>query len=129
MNDRSEEDKLAQACITVIFGGEEYQVAPLVIRDSREWRKKVIALLAPLPDLVKVNTDDSEGFLQALNTMLVAMPDQVIDLFFEYAKDLDPKVIEDKATDAEMADAFKEVIAVAFPLAESLPKVMERLTQ
>ena len=124
---RTEEQKITQAPIVVILGGKEYEIAPLVIRDSREWRKKAIALIAPLPGFSKVTTDDMESFGQALTTLLVTMPDQVIDLFFEYAKDLNREEIENIATDAEMAKAFQEITKVAFPLAQSAPEVMMRL--
>jgi len=124
---RTEEEKIVQAGIRVILGGEEYEVKPLVIRESREWRAKVIKLIAPIPELVKVTTDTLEDFEQVLTTMLVTMPDQVVDFFFDYAKDLNREEIESKATDKELADAFKEVIAVAFPLAQSSPEVITRL--
>ncbi len=124
---RTEEQKIVQASIEVILGGKRYELAPLVIRDSRVWRKKVIELIAPLPGLVDLNTDDAEGFGNALTQLLVTMPDQVGDLFFEYAKDLDRDEIEDVATDAELRDAFNEVIKIAFPLAEAAPAAMERI--
>ncbi len=127
--ERTEEDKILQSGIKVILGGQEYGIRPLVIKESREWRKKVIGLIAPLPQYAKVDTDSPEEFEKALTTLLVAMPDQVIDLFFDYAKDLPREEIEGKATDAEMAKAFEEVIKIAFPLAESLPKAMMRLSQ
>ncbi len=129
MTERNEEDKIAQAPIVVILGRKKYDVAPLVIRDSREWRKKVIELIAPLPQMTKVTTKNPETFGEVLKQMLVIMPDKVIELFFEYAKGLKQAEIEAEATDAEMAEAFKEVIAVAFPLAKSLPGVIERLAQ
>ncbi len=124
---RTEEEKVAQALITVTFGGEEYQVKPLVIKDSREWRAKVIKLIAPLPQVVSTKIDTPDEFEQMLTELLVTTPDQVIDLFFEYAKDLKREDIESVATDAELAKAFEEVLAVAFPLAESAPKVITRL--
>jgi len=124
---RTEEEKLTRAPIVVILGGKEYKVAPLVIRDSREWRKKVVELIAPLPGLININTDDEKGFGEALNQLLVAMPDQVLELFFEYAKDLDRKEIEGAATDAELKDAFAEVMKIAFPLAEAVPATMLRI--
>jgi len=125
--ERTEEQIVAQAGIDVTLGGKSYEIAPLVIRDSREWRKKVIGMIAPLPGFSKTSTDTPDDFEQALTALLVTMPDQVIDLFFEYAKDLDREDIESKATDAEIAQAFKEVIAVAFPLAQSAPDVITRL--
>ena len=126
---RTEEQKLIQAPIVVILGGREYEIAPLVIKYSREWRKKVIGLIAPLPALVKTTMDETADFENVFTQMMIVMPDQVLDLFFEYAKTLDRDEIEDIATDAEMAKAFEEVVKVAFPLAGSLPKVLERLSQ
>ena len=126
---RTEDEIVARAGITVILGGKEYSIPPLVIRDSREWRKKAIKLIAPLPQLVKVKLDETDAFESAMSQMMVAMPDQVMDLFFEYAKDLDRDEIEGIATDSEMAVAFQEVCKVAFPLAESGPRLMASLTQ
>ncbi len=127
--ERSEDDIVHQTPIVVILGGKEHKIAPLVIRDSREWRKRVIALIAPLPRMVKVDTDDPDGFEAVLNNMMVTMPDQVVDLFFVYAKDLNRDEIEGVATDAEMSAAFEAVVKTAFPLAESLPNVMGRLSR
>ncbi len=129
--ERTEEDKILQSGIKVILGGQEYEIRPLVIRESREWRKKVVEALAGLPSYVNVTTEDAEGFGKALGAMLVDMPNQVIDLFFDYAKELNEEreEIEDKATDAEMAKAFEEVIKVAFPLASSLVGTVGNLSQ
>ena len=129
MGGRTEEQIVVHAPITVILGGKEYEIAPLVIRDSREWRRKVIKLIAPLPQLVRTTMDETQDFENVFNQMMIVMPDQTLDLFFEYAKNLDREEIEGIATDAEMAKAFEEVVKVAFPLAESLPKVLERLSQ
>jgi len=129
MAERTEEDKILQTGVTVILGGKDYEIRPLVIKESREWRKKVIALMAPLPQYVKVDTDSPEEFEKVLSKLLVAMPDEVLALFFDYAKDLNREEIEGIATDAEIAKAFEEVTKIAFPLAESLPKVLTRLCQ
>ena len=129
MVERTEEEKLVQAPIEVTLGGEVYKVSLLVIRDSREWRKKIISLIAPLPGMLATNTEDPDKFSDVLTTMMVTMPDQVADLFFEYAKDLDRETIEANATDNELAKAFEKVVEVAFPLVESLPKVMGRLAR
>ena len=129
--DRSEEDKIAQAGIEVILGGKKYDIAPLVIKDSRVWRKKVIELIAPLPALVKttVDVEHPEHFEGVLTNLMVTMPDRVLDLFFEYAKDLNRDEMESTATDAEIAAAFEQVVNLAFPLVQSLPKAMGQLSQ
>jgi len=127
--ERSEEAKILQAPITVTLGGKEHSVKPLVIRDSREWRKRVVKVLAELPQYAKVTSDNPEAFEEALSTLLVAMPEKVIDLFFGYARDLDRDAIEQVATDSELAKAFDQVVEIAFPLSRSLVGTMQRLAQ
>ena len=128
-DERTEEEKVTRASLTVKLGGKEYNILPLVIKDSRVWRAKIIKLIGPLPQLVNISADDPESFQNALNQMMVVMPNQVVDLFFEYAKDLERDEIEGTATDDEMAVAFEEVVKIAFPLAGSLPQAMKRLFQ
>jgi len=126
---RSEEEKIVQAGIKVNLGGRDYEIRPLVIRESREWRAKVIKLIAPLPNYAKVTIDDTDDFEKVLTLMLVTMPDQVADLFFDYAKDLNREDIESIATDEELTTAFQGVIKVAFPLAKALPETMAHIFQ
>jgi len=129
--ERTEDQIVTQSPLIVILGGDAYEIPPLVIRDSRIWRKKIISIMAPLPGMVNktIDTDHPDEFEDVLTRLMVAMPDQVLDLFFEYAKDLNRDEIEGKATDAEMAIAFEKVVKVSFPLAESLPKAMGHLSQ
>ena len=126
---RTEEDKLAQVPLDVVLGGKIYKVKLLTIKDSRQWRKDVAAMLSPLPKYAQATTDSPELFADAINQMLARMPDQAIDLFFGYAKELDKDEIEAIATDAEMAIAFGQVIDVGFPLAKSLVGTMAKISQ
>lgn len=126
---RTEEEIVAQAPITVTLGGKPYEIKPLVIRDSRKWRTKVVEVLSTLPAYAKVTTEDTELFGEAINAMLGVMPDKVIDLFFAYAEDLNQEEIEAVATDAELAVAFEQVVELAFPLANSLVGTMVKLSQ
>lgn len=129
MTERSESDIVLQATIKVMLGGQEFGVKPLSIRQAGEWRKKAVALMAPLPKMVEVTTDTPEEFGDVLTMLMVTMPDQVVELFFDYATDLDREWVETHATEAELAVAFEEISKVAFPLAESPLKMMSRLSQ
>ena len=123
--ERTEEDKLTQSPILVILGGKEYPIRPLVIKESREWRRKLVVIFKKLPQYLKMTTDNPEGFSEALNEMLIEMPDMVTDLFFSYAKDLDREEIESSATEEDLSKAFQEVIKYAFPLSQSLTRILE----
>ena len=117
---RSEEQIVAQEPLRLIFGGKSYEVKLLVIKDSREWRRKIADMLGRLPLYVNATTDAPEQFQEALNGLMVDMPDKVVELVFDYAKDLPRDEVEAVATDAEMARAFESILEVAFPLAQSI---------
>ncbi|KKK73748.1 hypothetical protein LCGC14_2890700 [marine sediment metagenome] len=154
--ERSEEEKVGQLGIIVKLGGAEYKVAPLVIRDARNWRLKVANVLCDLsvqpPEtrrwfrfigwlvglkgkkqntrgFTNATTDDPEAFDKALKYLLVTMQDTVIDLFFEYAKDLNRKEIEAIATEEQIGEAFSRIVEVGFPLAQSHSMLKQRLLQ
>lgn len=129
MAKRTEADKLARGAITVILAGKEWEIAPLVIRDAREWRKKAVRTLSGVTQYASISTDDPQGFANAIDAMLVAMPDQMTDLFFDYAKKLDREAIESTATEAELAKAIEEVMEVAFPLLRSMTSSWGKLSQ
>ena len=116
---RSDEDKVTQAPIKISFGGKEYDLKPLVIKESREWRKQFADVLKGLPLFVNA-IDTTKHFEQVINGMFLDTPDKVVDLVFAYAKDLPREEIEAVATDDEMAKAFEAIIEVAFPLARSM---------
>ena len=124
--DRTEDEKVAQAGIQVILGGEEYFIKPLVIRESRVWRAGVARILKKLPQHVEVTSEDPEGFSNALEALLVTNSDEILDKFFEYAKDLDREFIEGVATEIEVSAAWKALAVVAFPLAGPLEEIMKR---
>lgn len=124
---RTEEQKLMQEPLKIILGGVSHEVKVLTIRESRKWRQKLIILWGQIPNLIKITSDKPE-FVDALTFLLVSMPDAVIDLFFQYAADLNREVIESAATDAEMAKGFEQIVEVSFPLARSLLGSMGRLS-
>ncbi len=127
--ERTEEQKLAQDPAIVVFGGKQYQIRPLVIKESRVWRQEVIKTLRELPQLTKVSSDDPKKFNSALESLMVAMPDTVVKLFFRYAKDLNQEEIESVATDAEMTVAWEKVVEMAFPLLRGLVNTMAKMAQ
>jgi len=125
---RSEDQIVTQAPILVSFGGKQYEIKPLVIKESREWRKKFAEVLGTLPLFVKP-TATPKQFNEVINGMFLDVPDSIIDLIFEYAKDLPREEIEAVATDVEMSKAFESILEVAFPLARSMVGATTTLSQ
>ena len=122
--ERTEEQKVCQAPIKVMLGAQEYAIKPLVIRDARAWRGKLVEVLSRIPQHLSVTTDTPERFSEAMTVLLVRNPDEVADLFFSYARDLPRADIEATATDAELAAAWEQLAEVAFPLAGSLMRIL-----
>jgi len=114
--------KTPQSGITVILGGKEYEVRPLVIRESREWRRKAAPFQAAIARYASVNSDDPEAFEKALTELLTDRIDETIDLFFDYARELDRETLEGIATDGEIVAALNEVNRIAFPFGEARAK-------
>jgi len=128
---RTEEQKIFQEEISIILGGKEYRIRPLVIKESRKWRAKVVKIMGNLPQYMSITSDTPDEFREAIDVLLVAMPDKVIDLVLDYSPKLkaDREFIENNATDPEMSKAFKQIAEVAFPLVKSLTGAMGNLAR
>jgi len=112
---RTDEQKVAQTGVQVTFGGEKYTINPLPIKLSLPWTKKVVQILTGVLPLIEITSDDP-GWADALGQVMTARPEQLIDLLFEYARDLDREKVEEVATSAEIVTAFEEVMSIESPL-------------
>lgn len=113
---RTEEDKVLQSPVTVKLGGQDYEIKPLPIKYSAPWVKKVVTILANSSVFTRVTTDTPDLWKEAFNTLMVDNPMQMVDLFWEYAKNLDRASLEEVATSAEIMAGFEEVLTFELPL-------------
>ena len=125
--ERTEEQKLTLAPTIVILGGEEHEIRPLVIRYSGEWRKKSIPLINYLMSYGRIASDTSSPeFAEAVTELFTTKTDEILDSFFEYARDLNRAEIENVATDGEVINAFVEVFnAFVAPLSAAAAQKVE----
>ena len=123
---RTEEDKLLQSGVKVIFGGVEYEVKPLPIRYSSAWRKKSIPLIQYFINLSNMNTDASGAMEEAIGKLFTEKIDEIIESFFEYARELDRAAISEIATDGEIMTAFMEVFDAFVAPFGAIPKEMAK---
>jgi len=108
--ERTEEQKLTQAGIKVTLGGKEYEIRPLVIRYSGEWRKKSLPIIASLMKYSRLMpSGNSEELEQVIIELFTTKTDEMLNSFFEYARELNREEIENTATDGEIIIAFLEV--------------------
>jgi len=126
---RSEEAIIAQDGFEVILGGKTFEIAPLVIRDAREWRKAYAEATGKLFGVVAETMKESGDFEPVYKRLLTEMPEATIELFFQYAKDLDREEIEGIASEQELGVAFLVLVDFALPLSKSLARAMGRTSQ
>lgn len=122
---RTEEQKLTQAPLNVTLGGKDYEVKLLSIKASAEWRRKAADAVCAVRDYAGMASDektasDGEAFAKSIRGLMSLSQDEVVNLFFAYARDLPRDIIENEANEQELAVAFDQVVEVAFPLGRSL---------
>ena len=123
---RTENDKLLQSGIKVILGGKEYDIKPLTIKYSSDWRKRSIPLIQYFIHLSILNTDSPETMEAAIGKLFTEEIDKIIDSFFEYARELDRAAISEIATDGEIMTAFMEVFDAFVAPFGAIPKEMAK---
>lgn len=124
MHERKEDQKLFHDPIVVVFAGVEYKIKPLVMKDSRAWRQKVHKLITEYPKATKTSSGKPEEFGKAIENLMVTMPDTLVDLFFDYARDLPRDEIEAAGTDNEFLVAWGQVMEIGFPLLRGLVRTI-----
>ena len=127
---RSEEDILLQRPIEVTLAGKTYEIALLPIRAQAAWRRKVIPIYTDFLSLSDVSSDDPEAFRAGMMRVLAGGPDELLNLFFEYAVGLvqHREDIENTATEWEVAAALRKIVDVVIPapLLDSLRGTLAR---
>jgi hypothetical protein len=122
--ERTEEQKVAQVPVTVVFGGKQYELKPLVWKKSTPWRRKFIEAINETSGLSKILSDNPEEFSHAMLKVLLDKPEQMAELFFDYAENLNREEIENSATSKEILAALEEVVAFEAPFFGASLRVM-----
>lgn len=110
---------------TVTLAGEEYTISCLPMAQNRRWRERLNEPLARVVEIFDANRDleiervsDLLDIIKLVSDVALGSVDLIVDLLFDYSPELrlDRERIENNAYDEEALEAFKEVLALAFPL-------------
>lgn len=126
---RNELDKVSQQPVTVTLGSKEYQVKPLPIKHSIPWCRAVVDLLKNLPEYAQVTVDTGEQYKIAVQEVMINSPSKIVDLFFQYAHELQRELIEGEASSAEIMAAFEAVLGLELPFLGAMAKAMTKISQ
>jgi hypothetical protein len=113
--------------VKVILGGKEYEIKPLAIKYSMPWCDDLVDLLKVVPRYT-TTSDSPEAFEKAIKALMSESLAKIIDLFFEYARELKRDELELVATSAEVVAAFEAVIELERPFLRALTKVTELIS-
>ena len=117
---RSEADMIAKAPVKVKLGQDEYEVKPLPIIKSREWRTHFNEVMGKV-----IEPMDGQFISHSLTAALVAFPEKVAELLFSYAGDLPKEKILDEATEEQLNVAFGQVMQLAYPFLASFQSTLQ----
>jgi hypothetical protein len=107
--------------VTVTLGSTEYTINPLPLKKSSEWRAKLAEKLNPI--VVSMGATSTDDFGKALRDALIAMPETMADLFFDYAPELDKEKISAEASEEQLGLAFGKVFQLAYPYGSTLKQL------
>lgn len=118
--------------ITVLLGGQEYEVKTLSIKKSREWRKKLAGPFEELLAVIKnansielTSVQDLAGIAVLIQERIIQAPDLCLELLCAYSPEIkaDLKRIEDQATDEEVMVGLTQVLKLAYPFG-AVPRLL-----
>jgi hypothetical protein len=127
---RSDSDILLKE-LKLTFGGKEYRVPVLRMREAAAWREEYYKRTQKVADSMAVNVDEkSPDFSKTVGTALfyalLKFPEAIPELVFSYAPSLPKEEIMANGYDQEFTSAFRAIWGVAFqPFLASLGMAVE----
>ena len=125
---RTTEDKQIEKAIELDLGGAKYPVQPKSYKRSKEWCAKYSEYVKKVTDVEQAETKNIKPTELAENMTYLMFDsfDELVDLFFEYADELQPDrdKIEDTATAWEIYIALQEIVGLANP-----PRALAQMMQ
>jgi hypothetical protein len=119
---RPDGEQVTRAPYSVALGQTVYQLTPLTIRQSKEWKSRLRDVVGDLLDTASTSTDNLSQVMDQIKGLLVTSDDQMLDLLCAYDAriDGDRERIEDSATSLQAFSALMEIVRVEFPFLRSL---------
>ena len=113
--ERTEMQKIIMEPIEVNLGDKTYPIKPLPIKQAIPWLKKVVDLLIGSISLSQIKANDTETMQSAMQKIMIDNPGLIVDLVFDYAKNLNREEIENTASSAQLMKAFEQCLEFEKP--------------
>ena len=112
---RTEEQIIGRTPVILSLGGKNYNIYPLPISKSREWRAECSKIFDVYAEKLDTRAETNEELTKSVRSLLNEIPAMVYDLVFMYAPNLPRAIIEEEATDQELFDALIAIFLLAYP--------------
>lgn len=109
----------------VTIGGKTYSLVALKIKESRAWRKQfeeklssVMQTISTAPTVSLTSPTELGDLINAVKQFIFTAPDLLLDMVCAYSKEIeaDRQIIEENATDEEVAEVLGVILRIVFPL-------------
>jgi hypothetical protein len=142
MQPRTEDDILAKTPVSLRLGAKDYAVPILTILPARAWRMKLDQSCGDIVRNFQPEVD-KKAFATGLTGALIHFPEKIAELVFAYAngwegpealgsgkKKLEKPLLPEEeimanATEEQLAAAFSQIMAVAYPFLPQLALVRQ----
>lgn len=119
--------------VTITLAGQTYTINELKTRDQRQWRKKLKAIIDDLGNQFNFDANmeltpaSISQMVLAASQSLMGLPDQLVDLLFDYSPELaaDKKRVMAECYESELTAALLEVVKLAFPFGAVLSTLIQ----
>jgi hypothetical protein len=125
MKQRSEDEIISMSPMRVTLGHKEYDLHPLPIKKARIWREKLTNIMSEIVGSMGNKDISKQSMTEGLTAALIAFPDKVADLVFEWSPDLPQDTILEEATEGQMNAAFSAIMVMAYPFLAQLVTAMQ----
>jgi len=128
MKQRTTNEKMNRMPVKVILGDGEYELYPKNLLQVREWKVKALPIVNKLEAVFgtitkatsETETIEMSDVFTQFKSFLFQDMDSIIDLIFDWEPELPKEKILSSADELEMLEAFKEVLALAFPFLQTI---------
>lgn len=122
---RPENEQVNRAAFSVHLGERDYDLHPLTIRKSKEWKAKFGDVLNDFGSTLDIEVSDLGNVIREATRVFGGADDVMLDLLAAHSPVIaeNRDEIEETAYPSEAWDALMEVVRVEFPFLRNLGQV------
>jgi hypothetical protein len=123
MKARTEQEMFAMTPLKVKFGAKSYDVKPLTVGPSLEWRNRLLSEATDMITQLKAQGQSTEDIVAGLGQVWFSFPKKLVELIRAYCPDLAAEVVEAGSTE-QICATFQGIMQMEFPFLPHLQQLL-----